>query len=191
MGRALAEAIGHERFGAVGRSVGDDDPFDAAIPQRQKNGARRAAGPKDQGGARRLAPARRILVEMGDEAMNIGVVAMEPLIRTEPDGVHGPERPRELRRLVDESESRLLMRQGDVATAIARAGEAANEGRKLVRLHMPTLVGTVDAELAQPEAVHERRTRMGDRVPYDAGTHHEDGRARHEAMCESDFIRGC
>ncbi len=166
---------GDESVSALRRPVRDDHALDTAQHESHDDRARRASGAEHERGARRHSPARHLLVEIGDETVHIGVVAVQPAVFVEPDRVHRGELPGELRRRVDEAECRLLMRQGDVAAAIAALAKSGDEACQRVARHPFASVAPLDAKLGKPEAVHQGRSRMRNRIADDAGMLHEDG----------------
>ena len=144
----------------------------------QTIGARRAAGAEHDGRAGLGIPARRLGIEIGEEADGIGVGADE-LAVLDP---HRVERAGFLRRRLapgDRGKGRLLVRHGDVAADEAAAGKAGEESDDALRLDRLDDVVAVEAELVQPEAVDHRRARMLDRPADDAGDRlHHDGAGR-------------
>src|SRR5206468_2549271 len=64
------------------------------------------------------------------------------------------------------------VRDGNVATRIAIAFQAAEEFLELLRRHVGMLVSAIDPERAQPVAVQHRRAGMPDRVAHDARAFH-------------------
>ena len=169
---------GDESVGALRRPVRDDHALDTAQHKSHDDRARRASGAEHEPGARRHSPARHLLVEIGDETVHIGVVAVQPAVFVEPDRIHRGELPGELRRRVDEAECRLLMGQGDVAAAIAALAKSGDEACQRVARHPFASVAPLDAKLGKPEAVHQGRSRMRNRIADDAGMLHEDGLLR-------------
>ena len=111
-GRAIASPraeLRGETLGALERAIDDDDLLDPGRNQPLNDGARRAAGAKHDGAARPAAPFRRLLVEIGEKAGDIGIVAAQLAVvapqrvdRAEVGGIGGDP--------IAGGEGRLLMR---------------------------------------------------------------------------------
>jgi hypothetical protein len=77
IGKERTGQFGSELFGGFDGAVDNDDAEHAPGHQRADDTARRAAGTDDDGLFQPVAPARRLLVEVGEEAVVIGVGAMD------------------------------------------------------------------------------------------------------------------
>src|SRR5436190_16131619 len=114
--RGGAEALS-QFLRAAQRAVHDID-LDAALLEGVDRRACRAAGTEDQRIAPGYVPARRAIVEIGDEAVDIGVAAHEALV-LEPERVHCADRMGRLVGFLNEAKRGLLVRRGDVAPDVA------------------------------------------------------------------------
>ena len=128
------------------------------------DGPRRAAGAEHDGACRRAVPAGRAPASRLARKPCASVLSPEQPSVLEPERVDGAEAPRDRRRRVDEAKAASLCGMVTLPPAKPCVGEAAQEGGE-VRPARPSiaLVGAVDAVLAQPVAVDQRRARMRDR----------------------------
>jgi hypothetical protein len=128
----------------------------------------RATGAENDGGPGRIAPPRRALVEIGEEADAVGR-GRDEASALPPDGVDRPYLPARRLDLVDRGEGDLLVRHRDVAAGIGPGREAAEEGLGRGRLDRLDDIVARDAIGLQPEAVDDRGARVLDRPADDAG----------------------
>src|SRR4051794_35437203 len=85
----------------------------------------------------------------------------------DPERVDGLEPPRPVGQRIGKLERGLLVRDGDVAAPKPFSLKAAQEIGEIGGQYLDALVGAVQAVLAQPVAVDQRRTRMLDRMADD------------------------
>jgi hypothetical protein len=123
--------------------------------------AGRAAGSEDQCRPGPLGPARRTGVEMGEEAVSVGIVAVQPAV-LHPERVGRAHRARCLADLVEQGQHDLLVRHGDVAAGELPSAQPADESRRLGRRNIDALIAAGKAVLGEPMAMDQRRTGMRD-----------------------------
>ena len=81
-----------QRLGAGAGAVGDADLRRALGEQRRDDGAGAAAGAEHQRRPGRGAPVRRLLAEVGDEAVAVGIVGVDRAVGAEGEGVGRADR---------------------------------------------------------------------------------------------------
>ncbi len=131
----------------------------------------RAAPPAPSSTAGPAAPRQRWLdlLQVGDEAEAVGIVAEDGAVVAHHQHVDGADALGDRGQFVDEAERALLVRQGDVAAAEAERRQRADALLQLARVRGERDVGAVDPELLQPVAMQPRRARVVDRPAEDAG----------------------
>src|SRR5262245_7524398 len=153
-----AEALG-EPASARDRAI-DDPHLQTARRERIDGGTGGAARAQDHGASPRHGPARRAVIEMGHEAVGVGVPAHQPAI-LQPQGIHGSDR---LGRFVAAGHQLIrgfLVGHRHIPADIAVRPKLAHEGRKFLGRQVFQLVDPADPERAQPVAVDHRGARMG------------------------------
>ena len=108
-----------------------------------------------------MLPARHRSVEIGGEALDVGV-GRKQTPAVVPERVGGADRTRAIVRL-RHRQRRLLVRDRDVGADIAALGQMRDEIGERLRRDLLAPVGGVEIVLLDPIAVDQRRARMPDR----------------------------
>jgi hypothetical protein len=153
-------SIGKQHFGRAG--------FDQTID----HGARGAACAQHHDWPAPFVPPRRLLDEIGHEAISVGVARVELSLPIEPKRVGGADRARGFVSHIGSLEREELMRQRDIGPDIAVVRKRAHERPRLLGRHGLLRVGPVDPIERKPIAVDHWRARMLDRPTDDARAFH-------------------
>ncbi len=135
-----------QRLGAGAGAVGDADlrarPRRAA-PRRSPRAAPPA--PSTSAGPAAAPPVRRLLAQVGDEAVAVGIVGVDRAVGAEGQGVGGADRGGAVARGGGQRQRRLLVRDGDVHAAEAERRQRAQARLEALRRQADRDVVAVDA----------------------------------------------
>ena len=161
----------HSNFLRAGNgAVRDVDARNAALSEPEHDSVRRTSGAEHERGLDPLVPARRGCVEIGEEALGVGVGgAQRALVEPQRIGCAYRQRPRVRLR---EREGRRLMRNGDIRADIAVLIQVLHELGELLGRHRlgPIIAG--NAVGLEPVPMNEGRPRMRRRPADHAGGPH-------------------
>src|ERR1700677_3503056 len=121
----------------------------------------------DNGESRPLIPARRSLIQVGQESGNVGIVPPKPSVFA-PQGVDRSESLGDLCPPVAGLESRFLMRHSDVGAEKSVLADCAGELTKVFRSDGVFVVVPGNVQFVQPVAMDRGRARVLDRPADDA-----------------------
>ena len=171
---------GHRRAKRAGQglgpaacAVGKQDPPGPFCQKSMQDRPRCAARAEHHHRTAALVPVGRLCVEIGHEAVGVGVARVEPPCPVEPQRVGRSDRSCRLVGHRRKPQRRLLVRKGDIGAPIAMLLERAEKPRQILGPHRFLLVSAVDAVLLQPVAMDQRRAGMLDRPADDTGAQHE------------------
>jgi hypothetical protein len=113
--------------------------------------------------------ARRVVAQVFDKAVAVGVVRLDAAVGAKYERVGGAEAPRQRVGRIGELERRLLVRHGQVDAGEAELGQGTQRGFEIFGAYRQRHVGAVDLVVRQPVAVQARGERMGDRPAHHPG----------------------
>ena len=137
-----------------------------------------AAGAEHQRGAGGGGPVGRVLAQVGDEAVAVGVVGVDRAVLDEGQGVGGADRRGARAGAGGERQGRLLVRDGDVDAAEAEPGQRQESFGEAFGRERDRDVEAGDAVAVEPVAVQLGRARVRDRPAEDAGERRGRGHSR-------------
>jgi hypothetical protein len=128
--------------------------------------SRRAAGAQHEG-VHALRRRRSPLAKRREEALDVGVVGLDPLLG-EAERVRGASRAGHRGRTVGERQRPELVRDRHVGAREAAGRQLTHERVEPLRLDREQLVAPVQPELLEGRVVHRRGTAVGDRPAEDS-----------------------
>ena len=155
--------LGADLVGADAGAVGDAQFRYPAFQQRRHHGPRGAAGADHRGGTGARAPVRGVLLEVGDEAVAVGVVGVDAPIGAEDQRVRRPDQRGAVGDDVSKREGGFLVRDGDVAADEAGARQGVQDLAQMFGRDGEGDVVARDPVAAQPVGVQPWRAGVRDR----------------------------
>jgi len=145
-----------QNLGAIPCAVGEKNARCTLRDKTVEDGPRCTACAKHHYWSPPLVPVRGLLVEVGHEAVSVGIAGVQPSRAVEPERIGGADRPRRFVGYGREPQRLRFMRQGHVGPGIAAVAKRAEEARELLRPHSFFLVGAIDAIEFEPVTMDRR-----------------------------------